>query len=227
MRFFLMWHPRLPSLLAAAVVLIWARPAAADLVVSVQSVTVPAGTTGDTFEVSLSNTGASPTAPVGAFAFSLSVGSTQVTFTSADVNTKNNPYLFAGNSAFGPTISTTAPGQALDARDAYGVPGLGAVVGKNATVGLGRVFFNVDPGVAQGSMFTVNLTAASLTDPNGVPILLSSSDTGVSGTITVSGSVAAVPEPSTLALAGLLMGGGALGYAAKRRARAKATAPAA
>ena len=107
-----------------------------------------------------------------------------------------DPYLFAGNSLFGPDIVALAftPGQILDASDLFaGLDGAGIGPG---TYGLGTVTFNVASGASAGQ-FDVILTpvVSSLSDPNAniIPITLAN------GTITVNVENS-VPEPSSLAL---------------------------
>ena len=112
------------------------------------------------------------------------------------------PYVFAGNSLFGPTISTSVPGQTLDAFDLWGVPGGGAAIAAGATVGLGRAFFNVLAGGLSGLVIVsaVAVPFTSLSDPSGSNIDV---DTLTNGSITIAAS--AVPEPSALVLAVLAL----------------------
>ncbi len=185
------WRPIL-SVAVAALLLDIAVPAHAGLIVSVQDVSATAGTTGNTLEVDLTNTGGAAV-DIGSFSFEISVaGSSGVTFTSADIDTTVNTYIFAGNSLFGPTISTMT-GTTLDASD-IAISGSTSLAG-GETLGLGLVSFDV-AGSAPNGPVTVTLTgfpATSLTAPDlsNIPI-----DTLNNGTITISPS--AVPEPSSL-----------------------------
>jgi hypothetical protein len=186
------------SILSAAVVglVLWvAPPARADIIVSVQSASATTGTSGNTLEVDVENTGAS--VDIASFSFEISVAPTSgITFTGADDNTSMASYIFVGNSLFGPNISTTT-GTILDASD-LAVTG-STTLGTGETLGLGRVFFDVAASAALVPE-TVSLTdypSTSLTDPdlNNVPI-----DTLNNGMITiVAGGI--VPEPSALILA--------------------------
>ena len=154
----------------------------------------------NTLDIDLTNTGPTSIA-LGAFSFEIDVTDPHITFTSASTATVA-PYVFAGNSLFGPIISTSAPGQTLDGSDLRDVPGGGATIAAGATVGLGHALFDISAGDSPGSM-TVMLSpfsATSLSDPQGVNI---SVNTLTDGSITIAG--APVPEPSAamLALVGL------------------------
>jgi hypothetical protein len=181
--------------LAAAGVLVgtpW--PARAGIIVTVQSVSADAGTTGNALEVDLQNTGSS--VDIASFSFEISVApSSGVTFTGATINTLTNMYIFSGNSAQGPNIATSPPGTTLDASD--NAASGSTTVGTNSIFGLGEVFFNLAPSAPAGPV-VVTLTPfpfTTLTDPNlnNVPI-----DTLNTGTITVLPAAATVPEPSAL-----------------------------
>jgi hypothetical protein len=187
------------SVVVAGLVLCIAIPARAGIVVSVESVSATAGTTGNTLEVDIQNTGPA-TVDIAAFAFELTVtASSGVTFTGADINTTTNPYIFTGNSLFGPNIGTTSNmGMTLDASD--GAVSGSTALGTGSTLGLGRVFFDVSAS-AQSGPVTVSLTpfpVTNLSDPNLNNISI---DTLSNGTITISGGT--VPEPSALVSAGL------------------------
>jgi hypothetical protein len=189
-------------------------PARANLMVGVQSVTANAGSTGNQFEVFLTNTGAPVT--VASFTFGITTSAPGITFTGAFTSTTPDPYIFAGHSLFGPEIDT-ATGTTLEASDIYDVPLAGATVGTGATVGLGEVFFDVAAGTPGGPA-TVSVLSSpftSLSDPalNDIPI-----DTFGSGTITVIPGATTVPEPSTLLLAAL--SGPAVAWLSWRRRRA-------
>ncbi len=168
-------------------------PARAGITVSVQSVSAAAGTSGNTLEVDVQNTGAS--VDIAAFSFEILVPSgSGVTFTGADISTSLATYIFAGNSFFGPDIAFST-GTTLDAGD-LAVTG-STTLGSGGTLGLGLVSFDLAAGAPLGPV-TVSLTGypfTSLTDPDqsNVPI-----DTLEAGTITISGG--AVPEPSSLIL---------------------------
>jgi hypothetical protein len=188
------WLP----VVALAGVLLSARPAAADLIVSVQSVTgVAVGSTGQTLQVNLTNTAGSSAVSLGGFSFGLSVSDSHIVFTQADVFTVK-PYIFAGHSLFGPIISNAGSGQSLVASDFYDVANSGISLAGGTTVGLGDVVFNVLASAAPGAVFNVTLDpfSTSLADfaGNNVPITTLSN-----GSITTAGAPT-VPEPPTLVL---------------------------
>jgi hypothetical protein len=97
---------------AVAIALLGSAPAKADVVISIQSpLNANAGDTGDSFDVTLTNTGPSAVS-IAAFTFEISAANTDMTFTDANTGTGLAPYIFAGNSLFGPdiTVSNTGPG---------------------------------------------------------------------------------------------------------------------
>jgi hypothetical protein len=192
--------------------LLYAAPARAGLLVAVQSVSAGIGSTGNGFDVTLMNTGAAPLT-VGGFNFTISTADSEITFTSADISTTTAPYIFAGDSLFGPTINTTS-GQSLAASD-LAISG-GDVVGAGATVGLGHVLFDISPTAALGS-FPVVLApfpGTSLADSLGNNITI---NTLTNGQITI--IAATVPEPGSIVLLGSVLLAVIL---AKRRARRRA-----
>ncbi|HEY1760440.1 MAG TPA: PEP-CTERM sorting domain-containing protein [Bryobacteraceae bacterium] len=184
---------------AVAIALLGASPAHASILFTIESVGATSPSTDNSFEVDLTNTGGDVT--IDAFSFGLMVGTTDITFTSATIDTTVNPYIFAGNSLFGPVISTTSPGQTVLASDLWGGAGDGFTVGAGTSVGLGEVFFDVGPGASPGPD-TVSFVSAddSLSDIDGDPIPI---DGESSGTITVAGGTSTTPEPSTLLLLSL------------------------
>jgi hypothetical protein len=168
-------------------------PARAGIIVSVQNVSANAGTTGNTIEVDVTNTGPS-SVDVASFSFEVGIASSSgVSFTGADITTSTAAYIFAGNSLFGPNIAFNT-GTTLDAADAA-VMG-SSTLGSGSTLALGRLFFDVTSSAPIGAvpvMFTP-FPSTSLTTPtlDNIPI-----DTLTSGTITVMPSTV-VPEPSAL-----------------------------
>jgi len=180
-------------MLAAFSTLLASGPArGGNLIVSVESVTANAGSTGDALDITLTNTGTSAVT-VGGFSFEVSVATTNVTFTEANISTTVAPYIFQGSSLFGPVISTST-GQSLMASDLFVTIGSGASLGAGTEVGLGHLLFNVSA-IAHSGPVMVSLVAptTTLSDPSGGNIVI---DNLNNGTITVESSV--IPEPSTL-----------------------------
>ena len=193
---------RAPLFIIAAACLAGAFPARASMILAVHSVAVNPGTSGDSFDVTLQNTGGSPVT-VGGFSFGLSLSNVSITFTGANTSTVAT-YAFLGDSfdvINSVPFATTLTSQSVVASDLSN-SGVGDVVGVGATVGLGHIIFSVAANAAAGPS-TVTLAAfpiSSLSDANGgnLAIVLSN------GTITIN-SVAGVPEPSTWTLIGLGM----------------------
>lgn len=183
------------SMVVVAFVLCAAPPLArASLIIGVQNVGANSPSSADALDVTLTNTGPG-SVTLGGFSFGVSVTDPAITFTSATFATVIAPYIFAGQSLFGPTISTSVPGQTLDASD-LGVTG--APIAAGATVGLGHVFFSVAAGDTAGPK-TVTLAASPTTglfDVAGANVAFS----GLNGTITITASSSRVPEPSTILL---------------------------
>lgn len=214
------WLP----LFAAAALVLSAGTSRAAVVLTLQSVTATAGSTGNTLDVTLLNTGPA-SITVGSFSFEITIASANIQFTDATTATVLASYIFnigGSHSAFGPSIATNtplAPGAPLDASDNYSPFGSGQVVASGGTVGLGHVVFNVAPATAPGPYtvsFNTDPAFTSLSNASGnatFPIT-----TFTPGVITVIGATA-VPEPSPLVLAGVALLAG-LGYRRVRRTQA-------
>ena len=174
-----------------------ASPAHADgLIVSLSPLSdVAAGSTGNTFDVTLTNSsGAS--ASIGAFFFEVTSSSSDITFTDATVDTAD-PYIFGADSLFGPDIvgsnsGTDISGSDLDLAGDFSLdPGV--------TVGLGHVSFDVASGAATQtvSFDLVGFPGTSLSDEFGTNIPIGTLN---GGQFQIIGAVASAPEPSSLLL---------------------------
>ncbi len=181
----------------AAAFLLYSVPARAGLLeISIESpINVNAGTSGDGFDVLLTNL-SGPAVSLAGFTFEISVPSTDILLSAANTATLLDPYIFSGKSLFGPNITVANTGQDLSASDLYSVIGSGITLGAGATVGLGHILFDVS---ATAHSETVPVTfaafpATSLSDDlaNNVPI-----NTLTNGQIDIIGTV---PEPSYLLL---------------------------
>lgn len=190
-------HLRLGALLAAGVAACLLGPATAraNLIVSVQSVTAKAGSSANGLDVELTNLGPSALMIAG-FSFGISIANSNISFTDADTSTAA-PYIFDGNSLFGPDLTGPVSGQSLSTSDLFSIPLSGVTLNAGTTVGLGHILFDVAPGAGNGS-FPVGLAlfpTTSLSDEfgNDIPI-----DTLSSGRITI--MPAAAPEPSSITM---------------------------
>jgi hypothetical protein len=171
-------------------------PAYGDLIVSTESVSAAQGSTGNTFDVLLTDTGPSSVS-IGGFIFEIATSDPDITFTGAFISTATAPYIFAGNSLFGPEIDTQIS-PSLIAQDLAATGSTSLTSGE--TVGLGQIFFNVSPTAATGPFavsFTGGTAGNDLSDPTGKSIPI---NTFTGGTITIN-----TPEPSSifLTLAGI------------------------
>ena len=124
----------------------FATPSRAAPIVSVQPVTVNAGSTGDALDVTLTNTGSTPTVPIAGFSFEINVTEYRRSLSPQSTPAPpRQPTFFGSNSTFGPDI--TIPVSSLESGSAMtctrSPPPRGISVGANSTVGLGHVFFNV------------------------------------------------------------------------------------
>ncbi len=191
-------HLSCPSaaLLFAAIGLL-SRPAQADIMVSADPVTVTAGSTGNQFDVFLTNDGPGAITVAG-FSFGISVANPFISFTAATASTAL-PYIFGANSDFGPDLIVSNTGQSLLASDLYAIQNAGATIGAGSTVGLGRISFDVLAGATPGMIsvtFASSPGTTSLSDPGENDITIA---TLTSGSLTIAGTTP-VPEPSGIAL---------------------------
>jgi len=125
-----------------------------------------------------------------------------------------NPYIFDVADSFDNLISTPLSSSVTSTdiigADAWVGMSSGFVLGAGSTVGLGEVYFNVDPAAALGPYtvaFTNVNTDTSFSDPGGnyIPITTASS-----GTISV-----VAPEPATVSMMAIALAG--LTLAARKR----------
>lgn len=187
-----------------------AAPLKGDVIIFGEYVTAQPGSTGNTLDIMLKNTGPG-SITVGGFSFEISTASPGIVFTSAS-SSPLAPYVFDGHSLFGPNIETST-GTTLAASDLYDVVLSGTIVTANQTVGLGRVFFDVVGSVFGAGPFPVDIPVVfstysftSLSDENGNDIPV--------GTL-LDGSIRIVPEPASLGLLAAMF----LAYAGITRAR--------
>ena len=157
---------------------------------------VAAGSTGNTFDVLLTN-GSASAVSIEAFAFEVVSSIPDVTFSGASTATSTT-YIFGADSLFGPDITGFGWGTTdLGASDLDAVDQI--TLGAGATVGLGHVLFDVSPTAPTEivSIDIVGFPGTSLGDDlgNNVPI-----ESFSGGKVQINGPVAGVPEPGTLVL---------------------------
>lgn len=181
-------------LVGLMVLLLSPAGARASLIVSVGSATAAPGSSGNGLDVELSNTGPSAVT-IAAFSFGVITPNLNISFTDANTSTVSSPYIFVGNSLFGPDLTGPTSGQSLATSDVFATVLAGATLNAGTTVGLGHLLFNVSS-AATGGVSPVTLSAfpvTSLADPTGNNVAF---QTLSPGQITITGA-AAVPEPST------------------------------
>jgi hypothetical protein len=187
--------------------------ARADLVFGIAGGPATPGSSFNSFDVTLTNSGPSDVVIAG-FSFEITTTSAYVNFSDVTVSTQSAPYIFGAYSEFGPDITIFASGNTVLAGDNYVTPFEGVTLATGQTLDLGHVVFTLDS-TAPSTPIPINFSTDASTgvnDPNGIPFQdLSIPGPGVL-TIPVGG--AAVPEPSSfvLALQGLLL----FGYIAKK-----------
>lgn len=186
---------------AAAALLLFAPALRADgLDVTIApGISAAAGSTGNAFDVLLTNSGTS-TVTLAGFSFGITTADTDITFTNADTSTVA-PYVFAGDSFvdnYGFTLYINSlPGQTVEATDLSN-SGAGESIASGATVALGSILFDVAPGATPGAFAVTfeDFPTTSFADPSGNNLDF----TAASGTITITSSTSPVPEPATSAL---------------------------
>jgi hypothetical protein len=180
--------------------LLYCLPTRADvLAISIQSpLSVKAGDSGDGFDVLLTNV-SGPAVSIAAFTFEISTTSTDITFTDANTGTLAAPYIFSGNSLFGPDITVANTGQDLSAGDLFSVFASDITLGTGATVALGHILFDVSTKAPTESVGVTlaAFPATSLSDDllNNIPI-----STLTGSQVNISGGATIIPEPSSLIL---------------------------
>ncbi len=202
-------------LIAAAWAIYAAKEAAASIVLSISpaTTTVAPGSAGDSFNVTLTNTGPSSVA-IEAFVFDLTNPGSLITYTGVTPNTTPS-YIFGGT-GLGPSIANSVGVGSVDAEDVTSTVG-GVSVGAGATVGLGHVVFSVSS-TATTTNVPVSFVAfpsTGFSDPNLTGMAF---NTLTGGTISIQNSTSpgSVPEPSAFIVWAGIGAIGLLGYARRR-----------
>jgi hypothetical protein len=117
-----------------------ASPARAGLVLGIAADTATPGSSSNSFDVTLTNTGMNGLNIAG-FSFELTTTSGDVTFSAVNVYTQSASYIFGANSEFGPDVTLSASGGTVSASDNYIVPNEGATLASGQTLDLGHVLF--------------------------------------------------------------------------------------
>lgn len=158
---------------------------------------VAAGSSGNSFDVLLSNTSGASVS-IGGFFFDVSSSSSDVTFTDATTAT-TDPYIFGTDSLFGPDIiGSGSTATDLNASDLDLAPD-GFSLDPGVTVGLGHVFFNVSSGAATQTvaLSLADFPGTSLADALGDNVSIATLN---GGQLQITGATTTTPEPSSLLL---------------------------
>lgn len=178
-------------LVGSAFFLLGSATGRAGVILSGQSVFAASGSSGNSLDINLTNSGPSAIT-IAAFTFGISTANPNISFTDANISTAA-PYIFGANSLFGPDLTGPTNGQSLVTSDNFSIPLSGTTLSAGATMGLGHIIFNL-AGTATAGAFPVSFApfpTSSLSGPAGNGISI---DTFSNGQITI--TAAAVPEPS-------------------------------
>jgi hypothetical protein len=164
-------------------------PGRAGVILTIQSAAANQNSTGNSFDVTLANTGPSSVS-IDAFSFGIQTANADLSFTDATTATAA-PYIFGVDTLFGPDLTGATSGQSLSTSDVDSVSQVTLAGG--STVGLGHVLFSVAAGAVPG-VFAVTFIspATSLSDAQENAVAI---DALQNGTITIASTV---PEPSLL-----------------------------
>lgn len=180
-----------------------AIPANADLLLSLQSVTAPQGSTGK-FDVLVTNEGITPQ-NVTSFQFELDTTNPHINFFDVSTIGTSAPYLLPFGVG-GADITASSTGNTIVGSDIEGF-GIGTDIAPGATYSLGLVSFDAANG-ASGEVATIRFANSPRT-------LVSDANGNLVAFTTESGAISITPEPASLAFAGI----GLLSFFAARRRR--------
>ena len=144
-------------------------PAQAELVFGLIENKAVTGSSTNSFDVTVTNTG--PDVSIAGFSFEISAGSSDLTFTSVtdDTNqfTGGVDYVFENHSLFGPdiTLNVSNGGQTISASDNYDTPNTDRTLASGQTLGLGLVNFSLSSGASLNPI-TITFTTGPISNIN-------------------------------------------------------------
>jgi hypothetical protein len=176
-----------------------ATPGRADLVVGIAAGIATPGSSANSFDVTLTNTGMSA-ADIAGFSFEITTSSSDVNFSDVNTSTQSALYIFGANSEFGPDITLGAGGNTVSAADNYAIANEGATLVSGQTLDLGHVLFGLDLAAPQTPIpLTFSLyPATGVNDPDGSEFQNVSIPSP--GALTISVGELVVPEPASVFL---------------------------
>ena len=191
--------------------------AQAGLIFGITTNVAHPGSSSNSLDVTLTNTGTTSAddALIAGFSFEITAASTDVTFTGVSTSTNSVPYIFAGNSLYGPDINLGigAGGQSIGAGDNYAIANADITLAHGQTIGLGFVNFELSPTTPLNPI-DVTFTAYPTTGVNDSAGFEYAFNLPDNAQIHVTSTV---PEPSTL----ITLGIGVLGLMVAKKYRKK------
>lgn len=179
--------------------------ARAGLIVTAESTSAYVGTTNNTFEFTLKNSGPA-NVTLSAFTIGFSISNPSLTLTDLTYDTTLASYIFQGNSLFGPSLVTPPLSLPVIFADAFDTPGGSVTLMPGQTVGLGVLWFDAP---LDRQVIQILLDSTMISFANDVDLYPDSQIQLVNGTLSI------VPEPGTLSL--LLAAAALVGCVKSRR----------
>lgn len=165
------------------------------------------GSSSNSLNVTLTNTGTTSAddALIAGFSFEITAASTDITFSGVSTSTNSAPYIFAGNSLYGPdnSLGIGTGGQSISAGDNYATANADITLAHGQTIGLGFVSFELSLTTPLNPI-SITFTAFPTTGVNDSAGFQYAFDLPGNAQIDVTSTV---PEPSTLFTLGIGMFG--------------------